>query len=93
MIGRYGGIMNRLATNSRHYGHNAHFISQRAKQIDPTIRSQCSNIFLFKQSLYDTKDLSNEFVSQGLMQAHTLKKGEYIYKIGVDGETKKGRIF
>lgn len=93
MIGRYGGAMNRLATTSRKWGHNCHFIAQRAKQIDVTTRTQCSNIFLFKQSLDDTKELARDFCAEDLKQAHTLKKGEYLMKIGVDGIVKKCRAW
>jgi DNA helicase HerA-like ATPase len=82
-----------LATNSRHFGHNCHFISQRATQISPTIRAQCSNIFLFRQSFTDTRDLARDFASDDLMQAHTLLKGEYLGKVDVDGKVYKARIF
>lgn len=93
MIGRYGGAMNRLATTSRKWGHNCHFIAQRAKQIDPTTRTQCSNVFVFKQSLDDTKELAREFVADELKNAHILRKGEYLGKIGVDGTVFKGRAW
>ena len=93
MIGRWGGIMNQLATRSRHYGHNVVFICQRAKMIDITVRTQCVNIFLFKQSLYDSKELSQDFVCDALIGASELKAGEFIAKIGVDGQVKRGRIF
>lgn len=93
MIGRYGQSMNRLATTSRKWGHRCHFIAQRAKQIDVTTRTQCSNVFVFKQSLDDTKELAKEFVADGLKQAHKLKKGEYLYKFGVDGEVGRGKAW
>lgn len=93
MIGRYGGAMQWLATNSRKWGHKAYFITQRANQLDVNIRNMCSSVFIFKQSLDDTKILSREFVSEEIKQAHTLKKGEYIAKIGVDGQAFKAKAF
>ena len=93
MIGRWGGVMTKLATVSRNYGHNAHFICQRSKQLDINVRTQCENIFLFKQSFSDTKDIANEFVANELLKAHTLKKGEFICKVGIDGQVSKGKIF
>ena len=90
---KFSHVLTELATTGRHYGHNCHFISQRGIQLSPTIRTQCPNIFLFKQSLQDTKDLSAEFVADELMNAHTLKKGEYLGKIGVDGKVFKTRAF
>ena len=93
MIGRYAKEMAWLATNSRKWGHKAHFITQRATQLDPTIRNQCTTIFLFKQSLNDTKDLANEFCSEELEMAHTLAAGEYLCKIGVDGKVFKSNAW
>lgn len=93
MIGRWGGVMNQTATKSRHYGHNAHFIVQRAKMLDISVRTMCVNIFCFKSSLYDTKELANEFVADNLTLAHTLKKGQFLCKIGIDGAVKQSKIF
>jgi hypothetical protein len=93
MIGRYAREMAWLATNSRKWGHKAHFITQRATQLDTTVRNQCTTIFLFKQSLNDTKILANEFVSDDLEAAHTLSQGEYLGKIGVDGKVFKSHAW
>lgn len=92
-IGRYAGPMQWVATNSRKWGHKAHFISQRATQLDVLMRTQCSNIFLFKQSVRDSKILADEFVCPELINSCNLKKGEYLMKVGVDGEIKKGRAW
>lgn len=78
-IGKYNEVMNRLATRGRHYGHKCFFITQRAKQISTTIRTQCSEIAIFKQSKDDTKDLANEFVEPMINEAHTLENGQFIY--------------
>lgn len=79
MIGKYDDVMDELATTGRHFGHKCFFITQRAKQISTTIRTQCSEIAIFKQSKDDTKDLANEFVEPMINEAHTLAKGEFIY--------------
>lgn len=92
MIGRYGGEMNQLATRARHNGHDCFFITQRAKQLDTTIRANCHNLICFKQSLNDTKELANEFVDDFINQAHTLRKGQYIYKID-DEPAKIAKVF
>lgn len=93
MIGRYSGAMAWLATNSRKWGHKAHFIAQRAKQIDPIVRNQCTNVFVFKQSVDDSKILASEFVCDDLKNAHTLCQGEYFGKIGVDGKIYKSKAW
>jgi len=82
-----------LATISRHFGMNCHFITQRAAQISPTIRTQCENIILFKQGFQDTKYLVQEFVAAELEAAQTLNKGEYLSKCGVDGAVKRFNAF
>jgi len=92
-IGRYAGIMQKLATSSRNLGHNVHFICQRPKQLDINMRTQCENIFVFKLSLYDTRELANEYVADELLYAPQLKKGEYLAKIGVDGSVRRAKIF
>lgn len=92
-IGRYAGSSQWLATNARKWGHKAHFITQRAQQIDPNVRNQCTTIFLFKQSVDDAKILSKDFVAPSLLDACSLKKGEYLGKIGVDGEVFKARAW
>lgn len=79
MIGKYNNVMNELATRARHWGHKSHFICQRPKQLSTTIRSQCSELAIFKQSLNDTKDLADEFVEPMINQAHSLEKGEFIF--------------
>ena len=93
MIGRYSGAMSWLATNSRKWGHKAHFIAQRATQIDPLVRGQCTSVFLFKQSVLDSKILASEYVCDELKNANTLTQGEYFGKIGVDGKIYKAKAW
>lgn len=92
MIGRYADVMGKLATRSRHYGHNAHFIAQRASQLDKTIRDQCSNLYLFCVSMDDAKTLANEYGKEELKQANNLGKGE-LFKTGRFQPVVKMRIF
>lgn len=88
----YLHILEEIATTGRHYGHNVHFIAQRAQMIPPTVRNQCENLFLFKQALDDARALAADFVADELLDAKTLKKGEFFAKIGVDGEVSRGKI-
>ncbi len=77
-IGRYAGEMKKLATRSRHYGHNAHFISQRAADIDKTIRDQCNDLFVFRVSKKDAETLADEYGQELLLEASRLQQGEFI---------------
>jgi hypothetical protein len=78
-IGKYNTVMEQLATRGRHWGHKCYFISQRGKQLSTTLRAQCSELAIFKQSLRDTKDLADEYVEPMINEAHSLEKGEFIY--------------
>jgi hypothetical protein len=93
MLGRYPKELEWLATESRKFGHRAYFITQRASQLNKTIRTQCSNIFLFQQAPSDCRVLSDEFNRDALMGACNLKKGEYLAKISVDGIVYKGKAW
>lgn len=93
VIGRWSGDLQKLATQSRQFGHRVHFITQRAKQFDVNMRTQCENIFLFKQSPDDAKELARDFVAPSLIDAGSLRKGEFLSKIGVDGPVRRAKIF
>ena len=92
-IGRYAGVMQKLATSSRNLGHNVHFICQRPKQLDINMRTQCEIVFVFKLSYYDSKELAKEYVADELCLAPQLNKGQYLAKVGVDGAVCQGKIF
>ena len=68
-----------LSTTSRHHGHACHFISQRAQQINATIRSQCSILYMFRVNYKDAKVYSEDFNFPDSIarQAPDLKQGEY----------------
>ena len=92
IVGRYDEEMHWLATKARHWGHNSHFISQRAKQISKTVRDQCSFLFAFNMSYDDSKELANEFNKEILKTCNILNKGEY-YVVPRYGEVKKFYVF
>ena len=81
-----------LATQSRHWGHSAFFISQRAQQISKTIREQCRFLYLFACSRSDSKILADEWNRPELEQANTLNQGEYYYAPRF-GDIKRFRLF
>lgn len=76
-VGQYDREMYWLATRGRHYGHNCHFLAQRAQQIAKTVRDQCGRLYLFNCSLDDAKTLANEWNKPELKEAYTLKQGEF----------------
>jgi len=78
-VGQYNDEMFWLATRARHYGHNSHFISQRPQMLSPTVRGQCSYLYLFNVSSTDAKILADDWNKPELRDAATLAKGEYFY--------------
>jgi len=49
------------ATTSRHYGHSATFISQRAMDVPRSMRDQCGVLYLFTSAAEDGKILAGEY--------------------------------
>lgn len=88
-IGRNGGDMAWLATRGRHYGHQCIFIAQRAMQVDVNVRTQCANMFIFRQGDSDAKILAAEKASNEIKQAPDLQKGEYLAVVGLNPVVKK----
>jgi len=77
-----------LATRIRHLGHVAIFISQRPKQIAPTVRDQCGAVYIFRVSRDDAKFLGNDNAVE-LDKAPSFPVGHF-YKVSVeDGEDEE----
>lgn len=74
-IGQYDKIMFRTATVGRKQGHNCYYISQRGAQLSPTVRGQCSNLFLFAMAAEDCKVLANNWNRPELANAWELPQG------------------
>lgn len=81
MIGHYNDEMFFLATRARHAGHVSHFLVQRPAQVSPTIRDQCTHLFLFSVSSKDAKTMADEFpkAQTEILAAPGYQKGEYIH--------------
>jgi hypothetical protein len=90
-VGQYNDEMFWLATRARHYGHNSHFICQRPAMLSPTVRGQCSYLYLFNVAATDAKTLSDDFNKPELKNAAELQKGEYYY-CGRFGGVEKHRV-
>lgn len=91
-VGQHDTEMHWCATMSRHWGHNCHFIAQRATQISVLVRDQCAVLAVFKVSHKDAKLLAEEFAEPELEKASQLNKGEYYY-ISRFQPIEKRRVF
>ncbi len=85
--------MSELAFMGRQWGHNMHFIAQRASMIDPDVRAMCENFLIFKQSDPDARTIAAESACPDFLQAVTLQKGQCLSKIGIDGKCRLIKVF
>lgn len=63
----------RCFTKGRHFGHRCFFVSQRAAQVHPAIRENCSSLALFSVQAAPARLWSQEFNDNTLLQAASLK--------------------
>lgn len=91
-IGRYDTVMEKVATQGRHWGHNAYFLCQRGAQLSATVRAQCRHLFLFTSAKDDCKILANEFNQPVLLEANTLPQGHFIH-VTRFGHAMRGKLW
>jgi len=70
---------NRIATLTRQKGHDVFFIAQRALQLQPAIRANCNEMYIFRQSAPDSEILARETACDNILQAKDLQKLEYLH--------------
>ncbi len=78
-VGHHNPVMDWLTTQSRHWGHRTFLICQRAQQLSPTLRTQCSLGYIFRVAPSDAKILSEEFCSKAILEAPDLQQFEFLY--------------
>ena len=91
-IGKLDKHMLKLATRSRHQGHTCFFLAQRANMININIRTQCTNLVLFRSNTYDCDLLQKDLAIEGSMlleQGPKLQHLEYILVRGLNPPVKK----
>lgn len=68
-----------LGTTSRHWGHSVFFITHRMENLNLTMRSQASSLFLFNSNMEDSRELASNFNKPELKAAVDLPKGHFLY--------------
>ena len=91
-FGRFETDMAQCATKGRHSGHCLHFISQRAKMLSPTVRTQCTKLVLFNVAYEDAKMHSVEWNRPQLLTCVDFPPGIY-FECGRWGALQKGDCF
>jgi hypothetical protein len=90
--GTFDKPMIKTATRGRHWGHKNFYLSQRGAMIAKTIRDQCNDVFLFRQSIDDAKVYAREWAEPVLLEAAQLKQGHYIHKSRF-GDVRRGQLW
>lgn len=78
-VGRYDLAMQKTATRGRHCGHSCHYIAQKATQLAPIVRDQCSYLYLFRSGMQSCKLLAEEFSQDELLKGAQLRMYSYIF--------------
>ena len=81
-----------LTCQSRHHGHRAHIIAQRAQMVSVSIRSQCSTLYAFSINPKDAKTYAEDFNEAAILEAVNLPQGHYL-KIERFCPVKRGRLW
>lgn len=76
-VGKYNDVMNQTATKGRHCGHTLHYLAQRATQLPPLLRDQCTGLYLFASGKATGKVLAEEWNFPELENCHQLLTGEH----------------
>jgi hypothetical protein len=82
-VGKYATSIKEAATRGRHWGHSFFFLAQKATQVEPLVRDQCSGLFLFRSGMQSRKILADEYDCPELLEQlemleyHTMIKGKY----------------
>jgi hypothetical protein len=68
-----------ITTRSRHWGHRTYIIALYATMVERSIRNQCGEAFVFRQSPDDAKALAQQYADDLLLTASRLEQGTFIH--------------
>jgi len=77
-INKYDKEFNWITCRSRHHGHVAHLISQRAQDINPSTRAQATTLYIFNVNPVDAKQYALDFNAPAALDAPNLPQGTCI---------------
>ena len=86
-----------LMTTGRHSGNRLFIASQRPAQIAPTVRNQCTCLFIFRLGLNDRRamlmDAGHDWkeLKEGGLQLPTAA-GDYVFADNIEGKVRNGRL-
>jgi GTPase SAR1 family protein len=78
-LSKYDDALLWLTTTSRHHGHRAHLIAQRAEMVNKTIRSQCTTLVAFQINKNDAAAYASDWNCEDILStAPRLARGQYM---------------
>lgn len=79
-VSKWDTEFHKCFSQGRHEGHRCFFLSQRAATVHPTIRENCSALYLFSVAPAAAKLWAEEFNDLELLKAVTLPPTAFFYK-------------
>lgn len=81
-----------MLTRGRHYGFVMHLLTQRPQLVHPTVRHQCTRLYMFRLSVDDRVILGKE-KGHDDFDAYDLDQGEFVVANSASREVARGNIF
>lgn len=92
-MGRYSDTMNKVATQGRHWGHVNHFLVQKVTLLNPVVREQCHQFFIFRVGQASADSLAEELTLPEISDlAPQLPQGAYLQALRF-GEGGRPQLF
>jgi energy-coupling factor transporter ATP-binding protein EcfA2 len=82
-----------LATRGRHYGFEVSFITQRPKLIAPSVRGQCSRVFMFRLSTADMREVLADCGHDLSIIKTPLDKGDFLALNSGSAQFARANVF
>lgn len=90
-IGKYDMSALALTTTARHLGHISWLVCHSLTQLNPTLRSNCANLYLFLCGLKQAKTAAEEWAAPIAANAAKFRVGDF-YILTRGRGNKKGKI-
>ena len=87
-VGKFSDSIREAATKGRHWGHSFFFLAQKATQVEPLVRDQTSNLYLFRSGLQSRKILAEEYDCDTLTESVEMLEYHYCSRSKYHGKYK-----
>lgn len=77
-----------IYSRGRHFGLKCFLITQRPYMVSPTVRSMCSDAYIFRLSESDAKTVAGDHALAEIQEAVSLPQGHYYHACWIEGQKK-----